>query len=70
MLKHGRKAKSFVKYGLEEIFTILVRPTYTPNLMFSNFCHLLKRMIKLFYLSGLLSIGHRLLNGQHWHRHL
>ncbi|RXE67049.1 IS4 family transposase, partial [Muribaculaceae bacterium Isolate-001 (NCI)] len=30
-LKHGRKAKSFVKYGLEEIFTILMRSTYTPK---------------------------------------
>ncbi|MBJ2196581.1 MAG: IS4 family transposase, partial [Muribaculaceae bacterium] len=31
ILKHGRKAKSFVKYGLEEIFTILMRSTYTPK---------------------------------------
>ena len=31
ILKHGRKAKSLVKYGLEEIATILMRPTYTPN---------------------------------------
>ena len=30
-LKHGRKAKSLVKYGLEEIATILLRPTYTPK---------------------------------------
>ena len=31
ILKHGRKAKSLVKYGLEEISTILMRPTYTPK---------------------------------------
>ncbi len=31
VLKHGRKAKSLVKYGLEEISTILLRPTYTPK---------------------------------------
>lgn len=31
ILKHGRKAKSLVKYGLEEIATILQRPTYTPK---------------------------------------
>ena len=28
ILKHGRKANSLVKYGLEEISTILLRPTY------------------------------------------
>ena len=27
ILKHGRKAKSLVKYGLEEIASILMRPT-------------------------------------------
>jgi len=31
ILKHGRKAKSLVKYGLEEIATILLRPAYTPK---------------------------------------
>ena len=31
ILKHGRKAKSLVKYGLKEISTILLRPTYTPK---------------------------------------
>ena len=31
ILKHGRKAKSLVKYGLEEIATILMRPTYAPK---------------------------------------
>lgn len=30
-LKHGRKAKSIVKYGLEEISSILLRPTYVPK---------------------------------------
>ncbi len=42
ILKHGRKAKSLVKYGLEEISTILLRPTYTPKFDVSNFCHVLK----------------------------
>jgi len=32
ILKHGRKAKSLVKYGLEEISTILLRPTYNPQI--------------------------------------
>ena len=32
ILKHGRKAKSLVKYGLEEISTILLRPAYTPKI--------------------------------------
>ena len=31
ILMHGRKAKSLVKYGLEGIATILIRPTYTPK---------------------------------------
>ena len=31
ILIHGRKAKSLVKYGLEEISTILMRPAYTPK---------------------------------------
>ena len=31
ILKHGRKAKSLVKYGLEEISTILMRPAYNPK---------------------------------------
>ena len=31
ILKHGRKAKSLVKYGLEEIATILLRLAYTPK---------------------------------------
>ena len=30
-LKHGRRAKSIVKYGLEEISNVLLRPTYTPK---------------------------------------
>ena len=30
-LKHGRKAKSLVKYGLEEISNVLFCPTYVPN---------------------------------------
>ncbi len=31
ILKHGRRAKSIVKYGLEEISNVLIRPTYTPK---------------------------------------
>ena len=31
ILKNGRRAKSIVKYGLEEIASILMRPTYTPK---------------------------------------
>ena len=31
ILKHGRKAKSLVKYGLEEISTVLFRPTCIPK---------------------------------------
>ena len=31
ILRHGRKAESLVKYGLEEIAAILMRPSYTPK---------------------------------------
>lgn len=31
ILKHGRRAKSLVKHGLEEISNVLFRPTYTPK---------------------------------------
>lgn len=31
ILKHGRRAKSLVKYGLEEISSVLFRPAYTPK---------------------------------------
>ena len=31
ILKHGCKAKSLVKYGLEEISSVLLRPTYIPK---------------------------------------
>ena len=37
ILKHGREAKLLVKYGLEEIATILLRPTYTPKFDVFNF---------------------------------
>ena len=30
-MKHGRKAKSLVKYGLEEISSVLLRPTCVPQ---------------------------------------
>ena len=31
ILKHERRAKSLVKYGLEEISNVLFRPAYTPK---------------------------------------
>ena len=31
VLKHGRRAKSLVKYGLEEISNVLLRPLYKPK---------------------------------------
>ena len=31
ILKHGRRAKSLVKHGHEEISNMLFRPTYTPK---------------------------------------
>lgn len=31
ILKHGRRAKSLVKYGLEEISNVLLRPLYIPK---------------------------------------
>ena len=31
ILKHGRRVKSLVKYGLEEISNVILRPTYTPK---------------------------------------
>ena len=31
ILRHGRRAKSLVKYGLEEISYVLFRPTYKPK---------------------------------------
>ena len=36
-LKHGRKAKSLVKYGLEEISNVLFRPIYVPKFDVFNF---------------------------------
>ena len=41
ILKHGRKAKSLVKYGLEEIATILMRPTYSPKSLKSHHARIL-----------------------------
>ena len=31
ILKHGHRAKSLVKYGLEEIADVLFRPAYVPK---------------------------------------
>ena len=42
ILIHGRKAKSLVKYGLEEISTILLRPAYTPKFDVFKFLFVLK----------------------------
>ena len=30
ILKHGKRAKSLIKYGLEEIANVLLRPLYKP----------------------------------------
>ena len=43
---HGRKAKSIVKYGLEEIVTILIRPTYAPKFDVFKFLSYLRFFIK------------------------
>lgn len=56
MLKHERKAKSLVKYGLEEISTILLRPTYNPKSMYSNFCHVLKNYLFIPVIAIVLTI--------------
>ena len=32
ILKHGKRAKSLVKYGLEEIANVLLRPLYKPKI--------------------------------------
>lgn len=44
ILKHGKRAKSLVKYGLEEIANVLLRLSTSRNLIFSNFCHVLSRL--------------------------
>ncbi len=55
ILKHGRKAKSLVKYGLEEIATILLRPAYNNNVNMylcghiHNFQHIRKAGSKIDY---------------------
>ena len=38
ILKHGKRAKSLIKYGLEEIANVLLRPLYKPKFMCSIFC--------------------------------
>lgn len=42
ILKHDKRAKSLVKYGLEEISNILLRPLYKPKLEIFKFCHVLR----------------------------
>ena len=37
ILKHGKRAKSLVKYGLEEITNLLLRPLYKPKSDVFNF---------------------------------
>ena len=37
ILKHGKRAKSLVKYGLEEITHVLLRPLYKPKSDVFNF---------------------------------
>ena len=44
ILKHGKRAKSLVKYGLEEIANVHLRLSTSRNLIFSNFCHVLSRL--------------------------
>ncbi len=40
ILKHGKRAKSLIKYGLEEIANVLLRPLYKPKFdVFKFFCH-------------------------------
>ena len=31
ILKHGKRAKSLIKYGMEEIANVLLRPLYKPK---------------------------------------
>ena len=31
ILKHGKRAKSLIKYGLEEIANVLLKPLYKPK---------------------------------------
>ena len=51
ILKHGRKAKSLVKYGLEEISTILLRPASSglyPKIRYFQIFVLLKKFLCIF----------------------
>ncbi len=58
ILKHGRKTKSLVKYGLEEISTILLRPTYNPKMrcfqFFVMYLRITYKICLLIYLWNLL----------------
>ncbi len=42
ILKNGKSFKSLVKYGLEEITSVLLRPLYKPKFDIFNFCYVLK----------------------------
>jgi hypothetical protein len=46
--KHGYRAKSLFKQGLEYISNILLNPQKQSKLMFSNFCHVVRYYL-LFY---------------------
>ena len=37
ILKHGKRAKSLIKYGMEEIANVLLRPLYKPKFDVFNF---------------------------------
>lgn len=43
ILNNGYRAKSLVKYGLEEIADILSRPWRKPDFLSLNFCHLVNK---------------------------
>ena len=46
ILKHGNKAKSFFKYGLEIIASVLLNTMIIINIDFLNFCHVLSMYLE------------------------
>lgn len=45
ILKHGHRAKSIVKYGLEEIADVLNRPMKKQRFDIFQFCHVVNNLI-------------------------
>lgn len=43
ILKHGKRAKSLVKYGLEEIANVFLRPLYKPKFDVFKFLSVLRK---------------------------